>query len=114
MTTSTNLRRLRAAGTATLLLTLFNAVAVASGAESKHRPRNFIRSARATLDRAGIRFLSKERRQQQGAVSDLPNSTTSSGVKTVVNVILLKKSLFENQKKIFRTQMPYNERSKLG
>ena len=28
--------------------------------------------------------------------------------------ILLKKSFSENQKKIFRTQMPYNERSDLG
>jgi hypothetical protein len=28
--------------------------------------------------------------------------------------ILLKKSFSENQKKIFRTQMPYNERSAIG
>jgi len=30
------------------------------------------------------------------------------------NMILLKKSFSQNQKKIFRTQMPYNERSEVG
>jgi len=46
--------------------------------------------------------------------SDTPPKLDRPFKKIVKIVILLKKSFSENQKKIFRTQMPYNERSDLG